>query len=164
MARNIRDLLDFLADIQDMFWPVDHCLIQLYCLKDSLRHYTPFSKQYIGTKMFGKSLLPYCVQIRVQRSHLGMFLWLGVTAFYFNTSWWLWLICAWYRLNGWHSVRPVCMISHCFWTESWMSVLIVNFHIAADPTVWHPGFNLPRQQWSLLKSFPYCTAGPLWRL
>ena len=38
---------------------------------------------------------------------------------------------------------------------------VVNSHLVADPTLRKPGFYLPRQQWSLLNCFPYCTGqGP----
>jgi len=31
--------------------------------------------------------------------------------------------------------------------------LVVNSHLVCDPTIRQPGFDLPRQQWSLLKRF-----------
>jgi len=30
---------------------------------------------------------------------------------------------------------------------------VVNSHLVADPKIQHPGFDLPRQQWSLLNRF-----------
>jgi len=36
------------------------------------------------------------------------------------------------------------------WKENWRSAQVVNFSLVDDPTIWQPGFNLPRQQWSLL--------------
>ena len=30
---------------------------------------------------------------------------------------------------------------------------VVNSHLVCDPTIWQPGFDLPRQQWSLLNCF-----------
>ena len=30
---------------------------------------------------------------------------------------------------------------------------VVNSHLVRDPTIWQPGFDLPRQQWSLLNRF-----------
>ena len=39
------------------------------------------------------------------------------------------------------------------WKENWRSAQVVNFSLVDDPTIWQPGFNLPRQQWSLLNLF-----------
>jgi len=39
------------------------------------------------------------------------------------------------------------------WKENWKSAQLVNFSLVDDPTIWQPGFNLPRQQWSLLNHF-----------
>ena len=35
----------------------------------------------------------------------------------------------------------------------WLSTQVVNSHLVCDPTIWQPGFDLPRQQWSLLNRF-----------
>ena len=34
-----------------------------------------------------------------------------------------------------------------------MSAQVVNSHLVRDPTIRQPGFDLPRQQWSLLNRF-----------
>jgi len=34
--------------------------------------------------------------------------------------------------------------------HNWKSAQVVNSHLVCDPTIWQPGFDLPRQQWSLL--------------
>jgi len=38
--------------------------------------------------------------------------------------------------------------------DYWVSTLVTraNSHLVCDPTIWQPGFDLPRQQWSLLHS------------
>ena len=35
----------------------------------------------------------------------------------------------------------------------WKSAQVVNSHLVCDPTIRQPGFDLPRQQWSLLNHF-----------
>jgi len=37
--------------------------------------------------------------------------------------------------------------------ESWKLATMVNAHLVDDPTIWQPGFTLPRQHWSLLNHF-----------
>jgi len=39
------------------------------------------------------------------------------------------------------------------WKENWKSAQVVTFSIMDDPTIWQPGFDLPRPQWSVLNSF-----------
>ena len=39
------------------------------------------------------------------------------------------------------------------WKENWRSAQVVNFSLVDDPTIRQPGFNLPRQHWSLLNRF-----------
>ena len=39
------------------------------------------------------------------------------------------------------------------WRRSWKSAQVVNSHLVCDPTVRQLGFDLPRQQWSLLNRF-----------
>jgi len=39
------------------------------------------------------------------------------------------------------------------WSHNWKSAPVVNSHLVCDPTIWQPGFDLPRQQWSLLNRF-----------
>jgi len=41
------------------------------------------------------------------------------------------------------------------WRHNWKSAQVVNSHLVCDPTIRQPGFDLPRQQWSLLNRF--CT-------
>ena len=51
----------------------------------------------------------------------------------------------------WHESEPIDINSQ--WRESWKSASVVSAHLVDDPTVRHPGFALPRQQWSLLNCF-----------
>ena len=48
---------------------------------------------------------------------------------------------------------------HCIiksrWRHNWKSAQVVNSHLVCDPTIRQPGFDLPRQQWSLQNRF--CT-------
>ena len=39
------------------------------------------------------------------------------------------------------------------WRHNWKSAQVVNSHLVYDPTIWQPGFDLPRQQWSMLNRF-----------
>jgi len=39
------------------------------------------------------------------------------------------------------------------WRHNWKSAQVVNSHLVCDPTIWQPGFDFPRQQWSLLNCF-----------
>jgi len=41
------------------------------------------------------------------------------------------------------------------WRHNWKSTQVVNSHLVRNPTIRQPGFDLPRQQWSLLNNF--CT-------
>ena len=41
------------------------------------------------------------------------------------------------------------------WRHNWKSAQVVNSHLLCHPTIRQPGFDLPRQQWSLLNRF--CT-------
>jgi len=55
------------------------------------------------------------------------------------------------------------------WRESWKSAAMVNAHVVDDPTIWQPGFTLPRQQWSLPNRFHtsrghYGACRKTWRL
>ena len=47
----------------------------------------------------------------------------------------------------WLDLKPVDIKSR--WRHNWKSAQVVNSH----PTIWQPGFDLPRQQWSLLNRF-----------
>jgi len=40
-----------------------------------------------------------------------------------------------------------------WWRHNWKSAPVVNYHLVCDATIWQPGFDLPRQQWSLLNRF-----------
>ena len=53
----------------------------------------------------------------------------------------------------WLDLQPVDIKSRR--KHNWKSVQVVNSHLVCDPTIWQPGFDLPRQQWSLLNCF--CT-------
>ena len=37
--------------------------------------------------------------------------------------------------------------------HNWKSAQVVNSHVVYDPTIRQPGFDFPRQQWSLLNRF-----------
>ena len=55
------------------------------------------------------------------------------------------------------------------WRRNWKSAQVVNSHLVCDPTIRQPGFDLLRQQWSLLNRFRteqgHCGAcGRKWRL
>ena len=39
------------------------------------------------------------------------------------------------------------------WRHNWKSAQVVNSHLVHDPTIRQPGFDLPRQQWSMLNRF-----------
>ena len=39
------------------------------------------------------------------------------------------------------------------WRHNWRSTQVVNSHLVCDPTIQQPGFDFPRQQWSLLNCF-----------
>jgi len=39
------------------------------------------------------------------------------------------------------------------WRYNWKSAQVVNSHLVCDPTIRQPGFDLPRQQWSLMNRF-----------
>jgi len=51
----------------------------------------------------------------------------------------------------WLDLQPVDVKSR--WRHNWKSAQVVNSHLVCEPTIWQPGFNLPRQQWSLLNHF-----------
>ena len=51
----------------------------------------------------------------------------------------------------WLDLQPVDIKSR--WRHNWKSAQVVNSHLVCDPTIWQPGFDLPRQQWSLLNVF-----------
>ena len=53
----------------------------------------------------------------------------------------------------WLDLQPVDIKSR--WRHNWKLAQVVNSHLVCDPTIWQPGFDLPRQQWSLLNRF--CT-------
>jgi len=51
----------------------------------------------------------------------------------------------------WLNLQPVDIKSR--WRHNWKSAQVVNSHLVCDPTIRQPGFDLPRQQWSLLDRF-----------
>ena len=51
----------------------------------------------------------------------------------------------------WLDLAPVDIKSR--WKHNWKSAQVVNSHLVCDPTTRQPGFDLPRQQWSLLNRF-----------
>jgi len=55
------------------------------------------------------------------------------------------------EMTQWLDLQPVDIKSR--WRHNWKSAQVVNSHLVCDPTIRQPGFNLPRQQWSLLNRF-----------
>jgi len=51
----------------------------------------------------------------------------------------------------WLDLQPIDIKSR--WRHNWKSAQMVNSHLVCDPKIWQPGFNFPRQQWSLLNRF-----------
>jgi len=51
----------------------------------------------------------------------------------------------------WLDLQPVDIKSR--WRHNWKSAQVVNSHLMCHPTIWQLGFDLPRQQWSLLNRF-----------
>jgi len=51
----------------------------------------------------------------------------------------------------WLDLQPVDIKSR--WRYNWKSAQVVNSHLACEPPIRQMGFNLPRQQWSLLNRF-----------
>jgi len=51
----------------------------------------------------------------------------------------------------WLDLQPVDIKS--WWRHNWKSAQVVNSYLVCDPTIRQPGFDLPRQQWSLLNRF-----------
>ena len=51
----------------------------------------------------------------------------------------------------WLDLQPVDIKSR--WRHNWKSAQVVNSHLVCDPTIRQPGFDLHRQQWSLLNRF-----------
>jgi len=51
----------------------------------------------------------------------------------------------------WLDLQPVDIKSR--WRHNWKSAQVVNSHLVCDPKIRQPGFDLPRQQWSLLNRF-----------
>jgi len=51
----------------------------------------------------------------------------------------------------WLDLQPVDIKS--WWRHNWKSAQVVSFHVVCDRTIRQPGFDLPRQQWSLLNRF-----------
>jgi len=51
----------------------------------------------------------------------------------------------------WLDLQPVDIKT--WWRHNWKLAQVVNSHLVCDPTIRQPGFDLPRQQWSLLNRF-----------
>ena len=67
----------------------------------------------------------------------------------------------------WLDLQPVDIKSR--WRHNWKSTQVVNSHLVCDPTIRQPGFDLPRQHWSLLNRFcteqgHCCACRRKWRL
>ena len=56
-----------------------------------------------------------------------------------------------YRKPLWLDLQPVYIKRR--WRHNWKSAQVVNSHLVCDPTIRQPGFDFPRQQWSLLNHF-----------
>jgi len=56
-----------------------------------------------------------------------------------------------YRKPLWLDLQPVDIKS--WWRHNWKSAQEVNSHLVCDRTIWQLGFDLTRQQWSLLSHF-----------
>jgi len=67
------------------------------------------------------------------------------------TLYWLQLLRLTSRKPLWLDLQPVDIKSR--WRHNWKSAQVVNSHLVCDPTIRQPGFDLPRQQWSLLNRF-----------
>ena len=55
------------------------------------------------------------------------------------------------RKSLWLDLQPVDIKSR--WRHNWKSAQVVSSHLVCDPTIRQQGFDLPRQQWSLLNRF-----------
>jgi len=51
----------------------------------------------------------------------------------------------------WLDLQAVDIKSRC--RHNWKSAQVVNSHLVCDPTIRQSGFDLPRQEWSLLNRF-----------
>ena len=51
----------------------------------------------------------------------------------------------------WLDLQPVDIKRR--WRHNWKPAQVVNSHLVCDPTIRQPGFDLRRQQWSLLNRF-----------
>jgi len=56
-----------------------------------------------------------------------------------------------FRKPLWLDLQPIDIKSR--WRHNWKSAQVVNSHLVCDPTIRQLGFDLPRQQWSLLNHF-----------
>jgi len=55
----------------------------------------------------------------------------------------------------WLNLQPVDIKSR--WRHNWKSAQVVNSYLLCNPTIRQPGFDFPRQQWSLLNLFSHGT-------
>jgi len=55
----------------------------------------------------------------------------------------------------WLNLQPVYIKS--WWRHNWKSAQVVNSYLLCNPTIRQPGFDFPRQQWSLLNLFSHGT-------
>ena len=55
------------------------------------------------------------------------------------------------RKQFWLDLQPADIKSR--WRHNWKSAPVVNSHLVCDPTIRQPGFDRPRQQWSVLNRF-----------
>ena len=70
-------------------------------------------------------------------------------------QWTVWahsVVFPWFSvLSVWLDLQPVDIKSR--WRHNWKSAQVINSHLVCDPTIRQSGFDLPRQQWSLLNRF-----------
>ena len=55
----------------------------------------------------------------------------------------------------WHGIwsGPDALLTFGLQRHNWKLAQVVNSHLVCDLTIWQPGFDLPRQQWSPLNRF-----------
>ncbi len=57
------------------------------------------------------------------------------------------------RKPVWLDSPPEDMTANSAWSDEWAATDVVNHSLVANPSVCPPGFDLPRQHWSMLNRF-----------
>ncbi len=57
------------------------------------------------------------------------------------------------RIPVWLDSLPEDMTANSAWSDEWAATDVVNHSLVAKPSVCPPGFDLPRQHWSMLNQF-----------